>query len=318
MIIPFKVDVPQKRWPISNYMIILFTTLVFVWQTTISPDHGKYFILDGWHHLPGIFGSIWIHAHLLHLIGNLIFLWIFGNAVCAKVGNLRYFVCYLALGLFETIVYLIIDGRPCLGASGVINGIVGMYLVLYYRNSISCLFMFFLYIRVFSVASFWMILYWFAFDIIGILLGNQGIAYWAHLSGLMSGIILSTAFLKFKWIVMDRHEESIFMFYKHFFDRFKKKEILEEIEIEPEIQWPVVSQDAMSNKRSGPNGAQTKNDPLKNMPHDKDKGMQAQSAPPNFIRFNCHCGKQLKISILHGGESGICPRCNQKVDIPIE
>ena len=109
MIIPWKVDVPQDRWPFVNWLIIVAIIGVFVLQIVtfvaqvneeqiVEGEMGQ-FVLDGWG-LKGLFGHMWLHGGLFHLIGNLLFLWIFGNAVCAKIGNLYYLPIYLLVGGF--------------------------------------------------------------------------------------------------------------------------------------------------------------------------------------------------------------------------
>ena len=130
---------------------------------------------------------MWLHGGLLHLLGNLLFLWVFGNAVCAKIGNLRYLLLYVLLGVTAGIAHLLISRGAVIGASGAINGVVGMYLVLFYENEITCLFAFWLivlYVRVFAVSSIWMILLWLLWDVVGALLpGGSNVAYFAHLGG---------------------------------------------------------------------------------------------------------------------------------------
>ena len=99
------------------------------------------YILDGFA-LKGLFGYMWLHGGILHLLGNMLFLWIFGNAVCAKIGNLRYIPAYLGLGIVAGISHLIFTGGSSLGASGAINGIVGMFLVFFPQNEITCYWIF--------------------------------------------------------------------------------------------------------------------------------------------------------------------------------
>ena len=116
---------------------------------------------------------MWLHGGLLHLFGNLLFLWIFGNAVCAKVGNLRYILLYVLLGVVAGMAHLLTSRGAALGASGAVSGIVGMYLVLFYENEVTCLFAFWLilpYVRVFAVSSVWMIVLWLCWNIVGALL----------------------------------------------------------------------------------------------------------------------------------------------------
>jgi membrane associated rhomboid family serine protease len=121
----------------------------------------------------------------------MLFLWIFGNAVCAKIGNLRYLPIYTGLGIIAGMSQLLFSGEGGLGASGAINGIVGMYLVFFPTNEITCYFLMIFLLRPcvkeFSLSSYWMILFWLAFDIWGAMQGGGGIAYFAHLGGFAGG-----------------------------------------------------------------------------------------------------------------------------------
>ncbi|MDI9431927.1 MAG: rhomboid family intramembrane serine protease [Planctomycetota bacterium] len=139
MIVPWCVDVPQERWPVVNWLIVVAAIVVFVLQSaeftqaasepmpatdsSTVPGITGALMLNGWN-FTGLFGHIWIHGDLMHLLGNMWFLWIFGNAVCAKVGNLRYLVLYVLLGTTAGVTHLLFDSRPALGASGAINGVV--------------------------------------------------------------------------------------------------------------------------------------------------------------------------------------------------
>ena len=210
MIIPYRADVPMYRWPIANFALIAATCVVSIvaFGATTADDTIKAMILDGWQ-VTGLFGHILLHAGPLHLIGNMVFLWVFGNAICAKVGNGPFLLIYVGLGFFAGIMHVIFDGDPAVGASGAINGIVGMFLVWYPVNKISCVFLFFFYPRKFEISSMWLILVWLAFDVYGATTGGRGVAYWAHLGGLAAGITLAYALLKSGKVKMTEYERSI-------------------------------------------------------------------------------------------------------------
>lgn len=160
-IIPKEVDVPQARIPFVNWLIIALIILVFAFQVKTLLDYkvqrekeqqdrsistqtqeqkqaekpslvDKFepFFLDGWE-LKGIFGHMWLHAGFFHIAGNLLFLWVFGNAVCSKVGNFTYLLFYLCVGVFAAAAHLVFSGGTAIGASGAINGIVGMFLIFF-------------------------------------------------------------------------------------------------------------------------------------------------------------------------------------------
>lgn len=237
LLIPWSVDVPRDRWPVMNWLIILATIAIFIVQL---PDLVEYrsrrnpyihdlsrpasaqeqkipgitgaLMLDGWS-LKGLFGHIWLHAGILHLLGNMWFLLVFGNAVCAKIGNLKYLLMYILFGVSAGVVHLLWGGGPCLGASGAINGVVGMYLVLFPENEITCYFFFWciLYcIRSFAVRSFWMILLWLSWDILGALQSSGAhVAYFAHLGGFAAGFGMAFVMCRKGWLTMERYEKSL-------------------------------------------------------------------------------------------------------------
>ena len=143
LILPYRVDVPIYRLPWMNWVLIGLTILFYplcVRSGELTPL-GHHLELGGigWF---GFIGHVLVHADIFHLLGNMLFLWIFGNAVCAKVGNLAYLFIYLVLGLVSGLAFHAFDSRPLIGASGAINGIVGMFVIWYLLNDISCWYMY--------------------------------------------------------------------------------------------------------------------------------------------------------------------------------
>ncbi|MHC4085845.1 MAG: rhomboid family intramembrane serine protease, partial [Planctomycetota bacterium] len=109
--------------------------------------------LNGWS-AGELLGYMWLHLDYIHIIFNLVFIWVFGNAVCAKIGNVLYLPVYIAVGMLAAVIHLVFDNRGAVGASGALYGIIGAYFVLYPYNSIKCLFWFLAYLRLFSIAGF--------------------------------------------------------------------------------------------------------------------------------------------------------------------
>jgi membrane associated rhomboid family serine protease len=155
-----------------------------------------------------------MHDNILHLLGNMMFLWVFGNAVCAKFGNLQYLGLYLLFGLFAAISHTIFIGTQAVGASGAINGIVGAFLILYPLNSIS-VFIWFWGPRYFNMSSMWLIFYWLVWDIYGAVNGHGQVAYIAHLGGFFTGALMACIFLHLKYITMEDDELSLIQFIKN-------------------------------------------------------------------------------------------------------
>jgi len=209
LLLPYKVDVQSSRKPFANYLVILAIVTVFVLQMYATKEQVQRFFLDGWS-LPALLGHMWLHTGYPHIIGNLIFLWLFGNAVCAKVGNIFYLPVYIGTGLVAAVVHLIFDARMSIGASGAIFGIIGTYFLLYPFNSIKCLFWFFVYVRRIRIAGIWIILLWVALNVLGAVSGyTEGAAYFGHIGGFVGGVILAIILLKSKLVVRDSVDDAI-------------------------------------------------------------------------------------------------------------
>jgi membrane associated rhomboid family serine protease len=272
------------------------------------------YILDGLT-LKGLFGYMWLHGGIIHLLGNMLFLWIFGNAICAKIGNLRYIPVYIGMGLISGISHLIFTGGSVLGASGAINGIVGMFLVLFPQNEITC-YLILGIIRQFNVSSAWMILFWLVFDIWGAMKGGGGVAYFAHLGGFAGGVILALLMLKFKMLTMERYEKSLLQIieeYRHptppqtdntsqYYD-YLSSTAKERPEM-PMVPITPVPFEPKTISSFAPPG-QPQKIPL-----------QPQVPKDEFIRFSCACGKRLKMPAKFAGKTGKCPQCNARLKIP--
>ena len=193
-----------------NWVVVTAVMLVF-WLQITEPSITVRYWLDGWG-IRGLLGSIWLHGGLLHLLGNCLYLWVFGNTVCSKLGNLGYLPAYVGLGIAGGIGHLLFDGDPAIGASGAISGLIGMHLVLFPKEPIRCFF-FWIFLphrpAWFKFKSFWFILPWFALNIYGAMYGSWGIAYFAHVGGFVAGVGLALLLLKTGDIRVERHERSI-------------------------------------------------------------------------------------------------------------
>jgi len=275
------------------------------------------YILDGFA-LKGLFGHMWLHGGIIHLLGNMLFLWIFGNAICSKIGNFRYALAYIGLGLVAGISHLVFVGGSMLGASGAINGIVGMFLVLFPQNEITCYFVFLIFIRPivkeFTLSSAWMILLWLAFDILGAMWGGGQVAYFAHLGGFAGGVVLAVLMLKFKMVTMERYEKSIF-------------QVIEEYRHPSAIEDPSAGYYNYLNATVNPQ-QELPLVPIPPVPFEPktisiDPVEQPQTIPlgpqkpqDEFIRFACACGKRVKMPAKYAGKTGKCPKCNARLKIP--
>jgi len=331
MFIPYRVDVPFNHRPVVNWVVVAGVILVFCLQLaglrayssqplviTADPNSERGFaveapeemggitgrwLLDGWG-VRGLFGHMRLHAGILHLIGNLIFLWLFGNAVCSKIGNSYYLPAYVLCGLAAAIAHLLLFDVSMLGASGAIMGMVGMYLVFFPENSISCILWFVVPLARFNVSGYWLILVWFAFDIMGAMYGGGGVAYFAHIGGFLTGLGLATLLLKKQVIVMERDEKSIF-------------ELL-----------GLAKADKPTERRGdfapwqrewgGEEGLQSgeKQQGRKKESEPEEVLLEEQEPVTRFIRFQCRCGQRIKIAGKYAGLIGRCPKCSARLKIP--
>ncbi len=208
LFVPYKVDVKSSIRPYANYLVMIVMLAVFALQQTNLKARIETFVLTEWS-VKELFGYMWLHNNYGHIIGNLIFIWVFGNAVCSKVGNILYLPLYVATGVAAAVVHLVFDGRQVAGASGAIFGIVGAYFVLYPFNSIRCFFWFITYVRRFSIAGFWIILLWIVLNVLAVITKYMASAYFAHIGGFVCGAIIAIVLLKSKLVVRDSMDDAI-------------------------------------------------------------------------------------------------------------
>lgn len=218
-LLPLRVNVLFPRVPTANYCIIILCTFCFILQQSglISEQAYGYLLNNSWSNILGFFTSAFLHADWAHFIFNMLYLWIFGNAVNSKLGNKKYLILYTAATLTSSLGHLILSDVPALGASGAINGVIGFYFALYLNNYITIFwFFFFIYLRfgIKEVSSKWIIIFWLLSDIIGAYFGWGNTAYGAHLGGFVGGFILAILFLKQHWVDFSKKDNN------HIIERF--------------------------------------------------------------------------------------------------
>lgn len=210
LLFPVTVDVPMARWPWMNW--VLMAAVLYGFLASISnPESAARFILGIEEFEIGIdehplswLGHLFIHLDLWHVLGNLAFMWVFGNAVCAKIGQIGYAALWLGVGILTAII------EPVgYGASGAINGIVGFYLILYPLNDITMFYIFIIKGGTFALSSFWMIILWLGFDLFGLISGGESVAYLSHVSGLALGAAAAIALLKLNILEAVEYERTV-------------------------------------------------------------------------------------------------------------
>jgi membrane associated rhomboid family serine protease len=167
-------------------------------------------VLDGTPDWYTVITSMFLHGGWFHLIGNMWFLWIFGNNVEDSMGHGRFVIFYVLCGLAAATLQVTTDPNsaiPMVGASGAIGGVMGAYILLYPRVHVHMLIFFGFFITTVAVQAVLMLGYWLLIQLISGLgtLGKQGggVAFWAHVGGFVAGAILILIFRNPR--LLDRH-----------------------------------------------------------------------------------------------------------------
>jgi membrane associated rhomboid family serine protease len=145
-----------------------------------------------------LFASMFMHGGWVHIVGNMLFLWIFGNNVEDRMGRLRYAIFYLVCGVLAGLTQLATDissGIPNVGASGAIAGVLGAYLLLYPRARVLTAITLVIFFAIVEVPAILLLGAWFLLQVLGgaaglVDTGQGGVAYFAHVGGFAAGLLL--------------------------------------------------------------------------------------------------------------------------------
>lgn len=203
MILPIRTNISPRRTPYANYALIFANCIIFVLQFGRSAEGNLgfrawvgHFMLNGegrpelWQFVSYAF----LHGDFLHILGNMFFLYLFGNNVNDKVGNVAYTCFYLSGAVFSGVGHVLTGGGNVVGASGAVAAVTGAYLVLFPQSLITVLFWFF-FIGTWEVPALYLILLkMILFDNI-IAQSSPFVAYEAHLSGYAMGVVVMVVLL---------------------------------------------------------------------------------------------------------------------------
>jgi membrane associated rhomboid family serine protease len=205
---PFRDHNPSGRTPFVTYALIAVNIAVFLsyWHLFADPRalNNFYFqyalipaAVSTGQSFEGLFTSMFLHGGLMHLGGNMLFLWIFGDNMEDEMGHLGFLAFYIMAGLLASFVHVVFapgSAVPTVGASGAIAGVMGGYLLLFPRATVDILLIIVIFFRVFTLPAWIMLLIWFGMQFFGGLSAdpNTGrVAYWAHAGGFVAGIALT-------------------------------------------------------------------------------------------------------------------------------
>ncbi|WP_031496254.1 rhomboid family intramembrane serine protease [Bryobacter aggregatus] len=202
---PLRDSLRSETMPLVTVALILANLLAFFYELTLD-DYTLHYFLSHWGTVPShfqfldIFTSMFLHGGWMHVLGNMWFLWIFGDNIEDILGHGQYLVFYLLCGVAGGLLHVYFNPEssvPAIGASGAISGVMGAYLVSFPHARVHTLVIFIFFITTIDVPAFLMIGYWFVvqlFSGVGQLANASanggGTAWFAHVGGFLAGVIL--------------------------------------------------------------------------------------------------------------------------------
>ncbi len=220
--IPLKDDLPSASKPVVTFALILLCGLVFCWQQTLDASAARRAIdalgaipavLLGDARLPldlewlprywTVLTSMFLHGGWMHLLGNLLFLWVYGDNVENSLGHLRFLCFYFFCGIVAVFAQSLANpdsAYPIIGASGAISGVLGAYLWLFPRARVLTLVLLPFFFTTLRIPAMLLLLLWFVVQLLSDLAvqgGGAGVAFRAHIAGFLTGMALAAAFERY-------------------------------------------------------------------------------------------------------------------------
>jgi len=238
MFLPIKDINPTVNFPYMTITLIATNVVVFLYELTLGPDLGAFVAAYGatpyelshgvdlvgrYYGLPlihqagppiiymTIFSSMFIHGSFLHIFGNMLYLWIFGNNIEDLLGPFKFLFFYIACGVIAAFAHTIVQFNspiPTVGASGAVAGILGAYLIAYPRARVLTLVFIIFFIRLVELPAAFILFFWFILQAfsgmssLGAGINQGGVAWFAHIGGFLTDIVLIKAMAreKLKWL----------------------------------------------------------------------------------------------------------------------
>jgi membrane associated rhomboid family serine protease len=213
--IPISDDNPTRLVPLVTWLIIALCVAAYLWERSLGREMDAAvfvlgfvpaFLLHAHAAPPGfvgippfatIFTSMFMHGGILHIAGNMLYLWIFGNNVEDAMGHLRFAVFYLVCGVAAAITLAWIDPGsrvPMIGASGAISGVLAAYVLLFPRARVTVIVPLGIIFYPFALSAVWVVGFWFVLQLVSAVLSHPqqpGVAWWAHVGGFGGGLLLT-------------------------------------------------------------------------------------------------------------------------------
>lgn len=226
MFLPLKDENPVRITPVVTLLIIGLSLLGFFMELGAESDVAQRKLIQGLGLIPArftqevgplpdfyypawltLFTSLFLHAGWVHLGGNMLYLWIFGNNIEDYLGHGRFILFYLLSGLAASGTHILFNANspvPVIGASGAIAGVLGAYLILYPRHRVVTLVFFFYFLQVVRVPAVLVLGFWFIIQVfrgtLSLGVGEAaGVAWFAHIGGFVTGLILIRFLPRANW-----------------------------------------------------------------------------------------------------------------------
>ncbi len=209
--IPISDDNPTRLVPFVTWAIILLCVAVFLWELSLGKgaDAAVYALgfkpvtlLRGETELAAItiVTAMFLHGGFLHIAGNMLYLWIFGNNVEDAMGHARYMLFYLICGVAAALSLAFMDPAsdiPMVGASGAISGVLAAYVLIYPRARVTVIVPLGIIFYPMKISAVWVVGFWFVLQLISAAFSDPsqpGVAFWAHVGGFVVGAVLTPLF----------------------------------------------------------------------------------------------------------------------------
>lgn len=210
MFFPFHDENPTRHFPLLTIALIGANVFVFFWEfsypghiASLFTNYGlvpSHFVEAPIQTYPNVFSAMFLHAGFMHLAGNMLFLWIFGNNIEDVLGKIRFITFYLICGMIAAMCHVFMDTGseiPMVGASGAISGVLGAYLMLFPKAKVKTLVFLGILITIVRIPAAFLLIFWLGIQIYSNLaMGSEGggVAWMAHIGGFIGGMILILPF----------------------------------------------------------------------------------------------------------------------------
>src|SRR5882762_6040919 len=198
--IPLRDIIPSRTTPVVTISLIAVNVLVFLYELALGRGVDAFTLY--WGLVPAAFSwvtvltSMFLHGGIMHVAGNMLYLWIFGDNVEDRMGHGRFLVFYLLCGIAAALAQTIAAPDsvvPMVGASGAIAGVMGAYFVLYPKSRIVTLVPLFFFFQIIEVPAIFFLGIWFAMQFLSgvgsiVSAAQGGVAFWAHVAGFLAGL----------------------------------------------------------------------------------------------------------------------------------